>query len=171
MRGLTRMGTKQPGRDRKDREAWEKLALSESLQDLMEECRMVLPGIQALFGFQLIAIFNQGFADKLAPWQRQIHLAAVVLIVIAIALIMAPASLHRQAEQDIASERLLRLGSRLLVGAMIPLSIAICLEVFVVAGVILRSTAAAAALALVLQAGLIGIWFVFPVLWRARRQG
>ena len=165
------MSTEQPGRGRGDGEGREKLALSQSLQDLLEECRMVLPGIQALFGFQLIAIFNQGFADKLAPWQRQIHLAAVVLTVIAIALIMAPASLHRQAEQDVASERFLRLGSRLLLGAMVPLSVAICLEVFLVAGVILQSTAAAAALALALQAGLIGTWFVFPVIWRARRQG
>jgi hypothetical protein len=30
-------------------------------QAAIEECRIVLPGIQALFGFQLIAGFNQGF--------------------------------------------------------------------------------------------------------------
>src|ERR1700694_2515161 len=29
----------------------------------IEEARMVLPGIQAIFGFQLIAVFNQRFHD------------------------------------------------------------------------------------------------------------
>jgi len=32
-----------------------------TISHLLEECRMVLPGIQALFGFQLIAVFNQPF--------------------------------------------------------------------------------------------------------------
>lgn len=36
----------------------EELPLSQAAQHLLEECRMVLPGIQALFGFQLIAVFN-----------------------------------------------------------------------------------------------------------------
>jgi hypothetical protein len=30
-------------------------------RDAIEEARMVLPGIQALFGFQLIAVFNERF--------------------------------------------------------------------------------------------------------------
>lgn len=77
--------------------AEETLELSDSLQLLFEECRTVLPGIQALFGFQLIVV----------PWQRQIHLVAVVLVAFAIGLIMTPASLHRRMEQGKATTRLL----------------------------------------------------------------
>ena len=87
--------------------AEETLELSDSLQLLFEECRTVLPGIQALFGFQLIVVFNQGFSEKLVPWQRQIHLVAVVLVAFAIGLIMTPASLHRRMEQGKATTRLL----------------------------------------------------------------
>jgi len=36
----------------------EELPLRLAAEYLIEECRMVLPGIQALFGFQLIAVFN-----------------------------------------------------------------------------------------------------------------
>jgi hypothetical protein len=43
----------------------EHLPLSKAAQLLLEECRMVLPGIQALFGFQLIAVFNARFAERL----------------------------------------------------------------------------------------------------------
>ena len=40
--------------------------LPELVSHLLEECRMVLPGIQALFGFQLVAVFNQAFWEKLS---------------------------------------------------------------------------------------------------------
>ena len=36
----------------------ETLPLPEAVTHLLEECRMVLPGLQALLGFQFIAIFN-----------------------------------------------------------------------------------------------------------------
>lgn len=44
----------------------EKISLSEAVTHLLEECRMVLPGIQALFGFQLIVVFNPTFYEKLS---------------------------------------------------------------------------------------------------------
>jgi hypothetical protein len=36
-------------------------SLEEETRTVIEEARMVLPGIQAVFGFQLIAVFNSGF--------------------------------------------------------------------------------------------------------------
>jgi hypothetical protein len=72
---------------------------------LLEECRMVLPGIQALFGFQLVAVFNEGFSDKLTPGEQELHLAAIISTVVAIAAIIAPAALHRQLEAFSVSHR------------------------------------------------------------------
>ena len=46
---------------------------------------MVLPGIQALFGFQLIAGFNQGFNQLPVP-EQHLHYASLVLVAVAIAL-------------------------------------------------------------------------------------
>jgi hypothetical protein len=62
---------------------------------------MVLPGIQALFGFQLIAVFNERFKE-LTEDEQLIHFSAV-LVTIAIALIMTPAAYHRLAEQTTIS--------------------------------------------------------------------
>ena len=36
----------------------ERVSLSQAAEYLLEECRMVLPGIQALFGFQLGTFFS-----------------------------------------------------------------------------------------------------------------
>lgn len=47
------------------------LSLDEAARYLVEECRMILPDIQALFGFQLIAVFNQRFTtlDAITWWR------------------------------------------------------------------------------------------------------
>ena len=60
----------------------EQLSLDSVARLLLEECRMVLPGIQALFGFQLIAVFNEGFSDKLTPGEQKLHLAAIISTVV-----------------------------------------------------------------------------------------
>src|SRR3954453_616019 len=99
----------------------EELPLAKAAGFLLEECRMVLPGIQALFGFQLIAVFNSGFFERLSPGERRIHLASILCIVAAVALVMAPAALHRQTQPNRMSLRFVRMSSRLLMWSMLPL--------------------------------------------------
>ena len=48
--------------DHDDRQS---VALKDAVQFALDEARMILPGVQALFGFQLIAVFNQRFDDLL----------------------------------------------------------------------------------------------------------
>ena len=84
---------------------------------------MVLPGIQALFGFQLIAVFNETFEEKLSRVEQLLHLAAIVLVTVAIALVMAPAALHRRTQPREVSTRFIDLSSGLLVAGMFPLAL------------------------------------------------
>ena len=92
---------------------------------------MVLPGIQALFGFQLIAVFNERF-QSLAAFERDVHFAALVLVGIAIAVIMTPAAYHRMVEQRTVSDFFIRMASWLIAAAMLPLMSAIALETYIV---------------------------------------
>ncbi|HZI84601.1 MAG TPA: DUF6328 family protein [Casimicrobiaceae bacterium] len=96
-----------------------------------EEARMVLPGIQALFGFQLIAAFNARFTE-LAPGDRVVHLASLALVALAIALIMTPAAYHRICEPGRTSLFFTRLASALVAAAMVPLLLAISLDIYIV---------------------------------------
>src|SRR5262245_65387348 len=79
---------------------------------ILEEARMVLPGIQALLGFQLIAAFNQRFTN-LSPVDQVIHLAALVLTAVSVAVIMTPAAYHRQAARGQLSRYFIRKASQL----------------------------------------------------------
>jgi hypothetical protein len=146
----------------------EHLSLDKAATHLLEEARMVLPGIQALFGFQLIAVFNQGFADKLGPGEQRLHLAATALVALAVAFVMTPAALHRQTEPRAVSDSFVRLSSRLLLASMLPLALGTTMDLYLVARVILGASTPAAALAAALFVAYMALWFVLPQLRRMR---
>src|SRR5512135_2940883 len=88
---------------------------------LIEECRMILPGIQTLFGFQLIAVFNSTFSDKLSPLEQRLHLLSIALIGVAIVIIMTPAAYHRQTDPHAITQQFINLSTRLLLLSTAPL--------------------------------------------------
>jgi hypothetical protein len=143
------------------------LSLNESATHVLEECRTVVPGMQALFGFQLIAVFSTSFKVDLSPAERMLHLAALLLVAIAIALVMAPAALHRQSEPMSVSRGFIATSSRLLMASMVPLAAGICLDVYVIARVILGANVRAAIIALLLLGVFVVFWRVIPQ--KARR--
>jgi Family of unknown function (DUF6328) len=143
----------------------ETLSLSEAVTHLLEECRMVLPGLQALLGFQFIAIFNAGFGEKLTPTEQRLHLLALGLVALAGALVMAPASYHRQTSPQQVSAHFLTLASRLLLGAMI-LLLGIGIDFYVIARVILANRWLSVLLTSALVSVFVYVWFLLPRLGR-----
>src|SRR4029453_9602638 len=91
----------------------EDLSLSQAVTHLLEECRMVLPGMQALFGFQLISVFNSTFSDKLTSTDKKLPLVAIALFVIAISLVMAPAAYRRRTGAKRVTEDFVVVATRL----------------------------------------------------------
>jgi len=140
----------------------EMLPLSEAVTLLLEECRMVLPGIQALFGFQLIAVFNSTFRERLSPTEQLFHLTAIGLVAIAVALVMAPAALHRQTSPQAATEDFITMATRLLLMSMFPLMLGITLDFFLIARLILNNTLASFLLSTALLMVFATLWFLFP---------
>jgi hypothetical protein len=136
----------------------ERLPLSKAAQLLLEECRMVLPGLQALFGFQLIAVFNARFPSALGPGEQQLHLVALVLSAVAAALIMAPAALHRQRDPREVTALFLKVSTRLVLVSMLPLALSIALDVYLVARLVTQSPPLAATIAA-------GLFVVFAIAW------
>ena len=140
----------------------ETLTLSEAVTLLLEECRMVLPGIQALFGFQLIAVFNSTFHEKLSWTEQCFHLAAIGLIAMAVALVMAPAALHRQTSPQAASQNFITIASRLLLLSMFPLMLGISLDFYLIARLVLNNAVISLLLAIPLFGLFATLWFLLP---------
>jgi len=146
-------------------------SLEEETRTVIEEARMILPGIQAFFGFQLIAIFNNRFQD-LTQAEQVLHLVALIMLAVSIALIMTPAAYHRIAERGMVSRRFVELASRCLECAMFPFMLSIAVDLFLLSRLILDNRMLSSGIALSTVLMFFSLWYVFP--WthaaRARRQ-
>lgn len=140
----------------------EDLTLSEAVTHLLEECRMVLPGIQALFGFQLIAVFNTTFRERLSAPEQYFHLAAIGFVAVAVALVMAPAALHRQTSPTAATQDFITVATRLLLLSMFPLMFGISLDFYLIARLILNNRLISLLMATLLLILFATLWFLFP---------
>jgi len=137
----------------------EALTPSKAAEFLLDECRMVLPGIQALLGFQLISVFSQGFGASLSGFEQRLHLLAILLVVVAIAIIMTPAALHRANPREVGADFIL-LTTRLLPASMFLLALSISIDFYLVGRVILGGIIAVPAAALFML--FVTLWFVLP---------
>ncbi len=145
-------------------------SLKEQARTIHEEARMVLPGIQVLFGFQLIAVFNRPFFD-LDALDRVVHLGSLLLVAVSIGLIMAPAAYHRLAEAGRVSSHWVKLASRYIACAMGALMLAIGIDIYIVTIMIVGSPSIGIAMG-ALTACLLGwLWFGIPLLRRSGEAG
>lgn len=144
-------------------------SLKEQMTRIIEEARMMLPGIQALFGFQTIAVFNDRF-EKLPVYAQDCHAAALALVVVAIALVMMPAAYHRLAEPGQVSLHAIKISSRAICCAMAPLAAGLALDIAVVLYMVAESGPVSAAGGLGAFLLLLGMWFAYPLHARRRRH-
>lgn len=137
------------------------------MRNVLEEARMVLPGIQALFGFQTMAVFSDRFAE-MSLGVEVAYLVALGLLVIAIGLLMTPAAYHRLAERGVVSRRMINLSSILITAGMAPLMFAFAIDVYVVCVAAIDNHAVGAAAAVATAIVLGCLWFVFPLMRKRR---
>lgn len=144
--------------------------LSKRVAHMLTEARVVLPGGQALLGFQLAIVLTEAF-EKLPASLKLVHGASLALVGLAVVLLITPAAYHRIVYRGEDTEDFHRVGSILVTAAMAPLGLGIAGDVHVVMVQISDSVPVgivAAGLALAVFAAL---WFVWPAIARRRRSG
>ena len=105
--------------------------LKTKVEQLLTEARVIIPGGQALFGFQFIAMLTTGF-DKLPPSSQLLHTAALCFTALNVIVLMAPAALHRLSFGGEDLEAFLQLGGALVMTAPMLLALAVAAELYVV---------------------------------------
>ena len=154
--------------EREDEQEGDEQEITNKIKHVLLESRMVLPGAQALFGFQLATILVEGF-EKLPASSKYVHLASLSLIALAIILLIAPAAYHRIVEEGEETEHFHRVASRLILASMVPLALGICGDLFVVVRKVTESVTAAIAGACLMLLIFYGLWFGFTLYRRSRR--
>jgi hypothetical protein len=146
----------------------ENTPLNDRIAQMLTEARVVLPGVQALLGFQLISVVSQSF-EKLPASSKVIHAVSLGCIALAVILLIAPAAYHRIVFSGQDSEEVHRVGSWFVISATVPMAFGLAGDVYVVFTEITASAmigALAAGIALVL---LVGLWHAFPFVRRLRQ--
>ena len=105
--------------------------LNRNLDQLLQELRVALPGVQVLFAFLLVVPFNARFAE-LTAGQRTLYLGALLCSAVASALLIAPSVHHRVLFHRKRKTELVRLANRLAVTGMVVLGLAFTASVALV---------------------------------------
>jgi hypothetical protein len=147
----------------------EETPLAKKIEQMLTEARTVLPGAQALLGFQLTVFLAESFA-KLSLGLKATHVAALLLVAITVLLLMTPAAYHRIVYAGEDSKDVLRVGSRTITLATLPLSAALALDTYVVCSHALDAPVTAAWIAGAVFCALIAAWLAYPILARAVRR-
>jgi hypothetical protein len=142
--------------------------LATKVEQVLTEARVIIPGAQALLGFQFIAMLTAGF-DEIPQASKIVHAIALGLVAMNVVLLMTPAALHRLSFDGADSERFLRTASALVIAAPLFLAAGISAESYVVLGKVTDSKIGAACYAAASFALLVGFWYAVPLI--ARRTG
>jgi hypothetical protein len=168
-RGLESKEVKEMSEEKKEDEKGG-AKLKDKIEQALTEARVVLPGAQALLGFQFASMLVEGF-DKLPASSRYVHLLSLALMVLAVILLMAPAAYHRIVEEGHDTEHFHRVASRFLIASMIPLALGICGELFVVVRKVTESVTAGIISAAAMLLFFYGLWFGYTIYRRSEQAG
>ena len=138
------------------------------LIELLQELRIVLPGVQVLFAFLLTVPFSARFAS-VSSLQQAVFFGTLVCTAISAALLIAPSAHHRLLWRQQAREHRLRVANRLAIAGMILLVPGMVGAIFVITDILFGSTAAAVGTA-VITAFFLYIWFVIPMRYRLNER-
>jgi Family of unknown function (DUF6328) len=139
--------------------------LDRELIELLQELRVVIPGVQVLLAFLLTAPFQQRFSE-LSGSMRNAFFASIVCATLATAFLIAPSAHHRLRWRTGEKEHLVRIGNRMAIAGTVFLAAAIVLALYVITDVLFTTDLAVmtAIAAVILFAAL---WYAVPLLWSA----
>jgi Family of unknown function (DUF6328) len=139
--------------------------LNRELMELLQELRVVIPGVQVLLAFLLTAPFQQRFAD-LPGSMRNAFFASIACATLATAFLIAPSAHHRLRWRAGEKEALVRIGNQMAIVGTVFLAAAIVLALYVITDVLFTTD-----LAIWTSVGAVvvfaGLWYALPLLWRS----
>lgn len=136
--------------------------LDRELNELLQELRIILPGIQVLFAFLLIVPFSNGFPSA-GDTTETAYFVAFVATTLASIFAIAPGVQHRLRWRQHDKEALLRTANRQMLAATALIGTGVVSVAFLITDY-LYGAALGGALAAVVGVLAVGIWWALPVL-------
>ena len=131
------------------------------LIELLNELRVVLPGVTVLFAFLLAVPFAKGW-PKVTPFERDVFIVAVIATAVAIAFLTAPSSYHRLRFRHGHKDQLVRSGNALAIVGIAAFAIALEAVVLLVVSYVLSRGAGIVAAAAI-GSIVLTLWYGLPL--------
>jgi len=129
------------------------------LGELLQELRVMLPGVQVLFAFLLTVPFSARFG-YLTPVQQAVFFGTLLCTALSAGLLLAPSAHHRLLWRQQAREHRLRVANRLAIAGMVLLVVAMVGVMFVITDLLFGSVVAA------ISGFFLCVWFLMPLRYR-----
>jgi Family of unknown function (DUF6328) len=142
-------------------------SLHNRIEQMLTEARVILPGAQALLGFQLAIIVTRSF-DALDASSKLLHATSLALVTLTVILLMAPAAYHRIVYAGEDAEEFHRTGSIMVTAATVPLAVGLGCDVYVVMARIFAAPMVAAGIAFAVTAVFVAVCHIYPLVMRLR---
>jgi predicted membrane channel-forming protein YqfA (hemolysin III family) len=152
-------------RDPSAREETEQERLDRELEQLLQELRVAMPGVQVLFAFLLAVPFQQRFA-QVTDFQSTLYFVTLLFSAAASALFIAPTAYHRIMFRQRDKPRLIRLASNLMIAGLVMLGCAMSCAIVLVTDVIFQERTVVVT-AILAGAVFLGLWFGMALARRA----
>jgi hypothetical protein len=147
--------------DPPERDETPKERADRELIELLNELRVVLPGVTVLFAFLLAVPFAKGWT-RVTSFQRDVFVVAFLSTAVSVALLTAPSSYHRLRFRHGDKAGIVKTGNRLAIAGIAASAVSLEAVVVLVMDVVVSRGAAIAA-----AAGLFGVvallWYVLPL--------
>jgi uncharacterized membrane protein YedE/YeeE len=101
------------------------------LIELLNELRVVLPGVQVLFAFLLAVPFSRGY-PKVTEFEKITFFVSLLATAVSSALLIATPSFHRLRFQDGDKQKIIRYGNRFAIAGIGSLAVAMVAAVLMV---------------------------------------
>jgi uncharacterized protein DUF6328 len=144
----------------------EKERLDRNLNELLQELRVALPGVQVLFAFLLTVPFQQGF-QKATSFQTDVYGVTLLLTALASALLMAPSAYHRLEFRQDDKRHIVYMANRFSIIGFAVLAAAMSSAVLLVTDYLYSSTTSLIA-TIGAACVLYGLWYALPLARRAK---
>jgi hypothetical protein len=143
--------------------------ITERIQHLLDEIRIVLPGTEVLFGFLLVAVFSESF-DSLEPFLKYMHLASLGSVAITTIMLIDPSAYDRIAEQRENIQGFYTFTTQIVLLALIFLALGLSGIVFVVVFKAINSYSIASLFSGAVLILSYTIWFGYSLFRKNRRH-
>ena len=143
--------------------------LDRELIELLNELRVVLPGVQVLFAFLLTVPFTNQFR-KITHEQEIVFFVTFLLTAVATILLISPSAYHRLRWRQRDKEQMLQTANRLAIGGLTLLAAALTGAVFLLTDLLFASAAVVYLVTPAAAVLVLWFWYGLALLRRAQDQ-